>query len=402
MRTNSLWMAIGSSIYALCQWAILACIAKMGTPVVVGQWSLAFAITAPIMLMLNLNLRALQATDARDEFTFPTYLSLRLFCAVVAMVFSAGIAVWSGYDESTCNVILAIAVAKGAESVSDIAYGLLQKSDRMPRVAYSLMLRGALSLASVAGAFAWTQDLVASAFALMAVWVAMATGFDLRAAGREHPISLDLDRGRLIRLFRMAIPLGLVMMMINLNANLPIYFLSANHGQDLVGIYSAINYIGIAASMVAAAIAQTAAPRFARMHVAGQVREGRSLLRKLVLAGVGGGVLASAAAYVLGEQALRILYTEEYAAHVQVLEILMLAYGFSIAASFIGVMLTARRQLRVMVPINAAAISINACLCWSLVPTMGIEGASWSYLLSLAFKLCANYTVAGWSAENQR
>jgi len=390
-------MAIGSAIYALCQWAILACLAKLGTPAAVGQWSLAFAITAPIMLLLNLNLRALQATDARDEFNFPTYLSLRLWCAAIAVAVSAGIALWSGYDGSTRNAILAIALAKGAEAVSDIVYGLLQKNERIPRVAGSMMLRGALSLASVAGVFSFTRDVVASTVALTVVWMAMATGFDLRAASRELPISLDLDRGRLVRLFWTAIPLGLVMVMINLNANLPVYFLSWKHGPDLVGIYSAINYIGIAASMVAAAIAQTAAPRFARMHVAGQVREGRALLGKLMLAGVGGGVLALAASNVLGEQALRILYTEEYAEHVRVLEILMLACGLGIAASFVGVVLTARRQLRVMVPINVAAISINACLCWNLVPTMGIEGASWSYLISLAFKLCANYTVVTWS-----
>lgn len=60
-------------MYTACQWGMLSVLSKLGTPQVVGQFALALAITTPIVFFFNLQLRIVQATDARSEYAFSDY-----------------------------------------------------------------------------------------------------------------------------------------------------------------------------------------------------------------------------------------------------------------------------------------------------------------------------------------
>ena len=65
LRSNVVWTLIGSLTYALCQWVMLSVLAKWGSPALVGEFALGLAVTAPVFMLTNLQLRAIQATDAR-------------------------------------------------------------------------------------------------------------------------------------------------------------------------------------------------------------------------------------------------------------------------------------------------------------------------------------------------
>src|SRR4029079_4222728 len=81
---NISWISVGNGIRAGCQWGMIAALAKLGTPQIVGQYSLGLAITAPIFLLTGLQLNAIQATDAASEFSFSNYFTLRVLDAGVA------------------------------------------------------------------------------------------------------------------------------------------------------------------------------------------------------------------------------------------------------------------------------------------------------------------------------
>src|SRR5262249_4902303 len=155
-RTNLAWTLLGNTAYAASQWAILILLAKLSTPEMVGQFALGLAITAPVFMLTNLQLRAVQATDARHEFPFGDYLVLRLITTVLAWLAVAGVVLIGGSRGETALVILAFALAKGIESLSDIIYGLLQQHERMDRIALSLMLKGLLTLGVLAAAITLT------------------------------------------------------------------------------------------------------------------------------------------------------------------------------------------------------------------------------------------------------
>src|SRR5207253_11417154 len=133
LQRNVAWALVGNLGYSACQWGVLVCIAKLGTAADVGQFALGLALTAPIITLTSLNLRLLQATDAREDYPFSVYLSVRIIGTLLGLAAIAAMAFGLGYRDATLYLILAVAAAKALEAVSDVVFGLLQKAENLRR-----------------------------------------------------------------------------------------------------------------------------------------------------------------------------------------------------------------------------------------------------------------------------
>jgi len=100
LRKNFLWTICGNVVYAGSQWLMLVIVAKLGTPEMVGQFALGFAVTAPIIIFTNLNLRAVQATDQKAEYKFHDYLLLRLATTTIGILIIIAVVFFSEYSGS--------------------------------------------------------------------------------------------------------------------------------------------------------------------------------------------------------------------------------------------------------------------------------------------------------------
>ncbi len=76
LRSNFAWAVCGNAVYAICQWGMIVALAKLGSALMVGQFSLGLAIVTPVFMLSNLDLRAVQATDARRQFRFSAISAL--------------------------------------------------------------------------------------------------------------------------------------------------------------------------------------------------------------------------------------------------------------------------------------------------------------------------------------
>lgn len=388
------WMLAGNLVFAASQWAMLAGLAKLTTAETVGTFNFGLAATAPVALLFGLGLRSLQATDARGQFPFSTYYGLQLACSAATVVVSLVIALLSGQTADTRLVIGIIAVSKACTALSEVLYGLLQKHERMATVARSLIGRGLLSLLALLCVVGIWGDLVAGCTAMAAAGLLVLLAYDLPRSRALEPVAASRRLGDLRALFVTALPLGLVSMLISLNANLPVYFIQNLHGEAAVGYFAAINYIGISGNLFVTAVAQVMAPRLGRLHAARERKAFRSFLHRAMGVGAGIGAAGALVSLAAGEPLLTLLYNAEYARYTDVFTVLMVGYGFGYAAAFVGVSLTAQRNLRTMLGINVATVALNAAACFCLVPGWGILGAAGAGVLSQAFKLGANYTAA--------
>jgi len=232
LRSNIQWALVGNVVYAACQWGILIVLAKMVTPESVGQFALGLAITAPVMLFANLQLGAVQATDARRDFRFGHYLALRIVTNALALIVVAGIALCMGANRVTAVVVLVIGVAKAFEMISDAYHGLMQLHSRMERVAWSLIIKGVLSLIGVT-AWLWGGGGVMGAAGAMAVmWGLVLVGYDIPStawlrrveAGSAETSFVPCWQWReMVRLFWGALPIGIRVILFTLSFNIPRY-----------------------------------------------------------------------------------------------------------------------------------------------------------------------------------
>jgi O-antigen/teichoic acid export membrane protein len=397
LRANFSWTFVGNVIYAACQWAMLVVLAKLGSPEMVGQFALGLAITAPVILLTNLQLRAIQATDAKRAYAFGDYLGLRLAMMPLALLVIAAITVASGYGWQTSLAILTLGLAKVFESISDVFYGLMQQYERMDRIAQSMIVKGPLSLVALAAAVALTGNIVWGTTALAAAWALRLVTYDipngaavLRAAWAGdsaesmHPI---WQWRRLARLAWLALPLGFVMMLGSLVTNIPRYFVERFQGTHELGIFAAMAYIVVAGTTVVDALGQAVSPRLARHYAAGEIGAFRALVGKVLgisaLLGAAGVLLS----LVAGRQVLTLLYRPEYADHLDVFIWIIVAAGLGYLAAVCGYAMTAARLFTIQVPIYLISVVAVTVGCALLVSDHGLLGAAWATCALFAVQL---------------
>lgn len=397
LRRNFLWTLAGNLTYAACQWGTLAVLAKLGSPEVVGHFALALAVTAPVILFTNLNLRAVQATDARSEYGFSDYLGLRLAGNAAALAVVAAISLASGYPEATLAVVLVIGLAKAAEAFGDVFHGLFQRHERMDLVARSTMLKGLASLLSVALLVALTSELLFAVAALFAAWTLVVLAYDVRAGARLlgswSALRPRLHRPTLSRLARLALPLGVVMTLISLNASIPRYALERAFSAYEVGIFSALAYLVVAGSTVVNALGQAATPRLARHFAEGDRRAFLRVLSRLLLAAIALGAGAVGVAALFGRPLLTLIYTAEYAGYAPLLVLVLFGGALSYAGSAFGYATTATRRFRILVPLFGASTAVIALGCAWLIPRFGLAGAAWAVILGTTVQLAGTAVV---------
>jgi O-antigen/teichoic acid export membrane protein len=393
------WALAGNVGYTACQWGVLASIAKFGTASEVGRFALGLALTAPVITLANLHLRVIEATDARNDYPFRVYFSVRLLTTIIALVAIAIIALASGYRRSALALILAVALAKAFEAVSDLVFGLLQKEENLVRVATSMLAKGVLSVAAVALVLALTGDTVAAILAMALVWATVLVGYDLPAASRLTTIRPTLELASLGALAWLAAPMGCVAALYSFTINVPRYAIESNLGAAALGHFAAVAYLFVAGTQVMMALSAAVTPRLAR-HYATDLAAYRGLTRWTVFSAAALGVLAVAVAMIAGRAVLTIAYAPEYAQEAPVLVWLAVAAGVGFMANAVGYAVTAARRLSEQLPIAVASVMVAAVASSALVPRYGLTGAAWAVLATEGTRLLCLGIVYGLSLSS--
>jgi O-antigen/teichoic acid export membrane protein len=422
LRVNFLWTLSGNVVYAACQWGMLVVLAKLGTPQLVGEFALALAITAPIVIGAGLSLRSVQATDAVFEYPFGDYLLVRLLTTAAAGAVIVGIVWFSDYSWHTAAIILVVGLAKGFESVSDIFYGLLQQHERMDRIALSMMIKGPLSLVALGAAIYFTGDLLLGVSGLAAAWLLLLIVYDVRngasvlrknASNSEHTsvkfssslarrLQLSWRPRALMTLTLLALPIGIVMALISFNANIPRYFIERHLGTWDLGIFAAVAYPLAAGATVANALGQSAVPRLARYYANEDYQAFSSLMRKLLCLGLAIGMGGILLIWLAGRPVLLLLYRPEYSDRVGIFLWLGLAAGIGYVASFLGYAMTAARYFRAQLPVFLIATLVTAAGCAVLVPRYQLSGAAIAMILAAICQVIGSAAVITHALRSQR
>jgi O-antigen/teichoic acid export membrane protein len=405
LRSNFAWVLSGNLVYAGCQWGIVVALAKFGSSLMVGQFSLGLAIATPVVMFTNLHLRAVQATDARRLYSFREYLRLRTVMTLAAIAAVGGIVGFGHYERRTAMVILAVALAKGIEALSDIHYGLFQLNDRLDQTGRSMMLRGVLSVAAVCVGLYLTRDVFWACAALAVVWLAVLLLFDVRhgrdcVAHSEKSGPSRQPSGPLLErqwnLMCLALPLGIVTTLTAVYFNMPRYFIQARMGEHQLGIFSAMAYATVAATLVSDSLGNCAVPPLSRLYAGGRMAEFRRFLFGLLAAGAVLGLAGLAVAQFLGARLLTIVYSAEYAAQSHVFVLLMLGTAIHGVASMLNCGIMSARRFRIQVPMFALVTASSALACYWWVPTFGLTGGAAAMIVAAGVRLTLAAAVVGY------
>lgn len=406
LRLNFSWIAAGNAVEMVCQWGLVVALAHLGSLEMIGVVVLAFAVCAPVNALAQLGLRGAVITDARREYRFGDYLAVRLVTSAAAMLVILGIALTAGFAAQTALVILAVGLGELLKSVSDVLHALMQQRERMDRIAISLMVRGPATLALlVLGVWA-TESLVWGTLAFPLVAAAMLFGYDLpngsRIIGSSAGARGDLrrpacrDNARpddaslrprwhartMLRLAWLTLPLGIVLTLVALGTSVPRFMVDHYLGRRALGLFVSILYLGVVGTRVVSAVGQSAGPRLAKYHAAGDSAAYCRLLGKLLVAVAAGGTGMVLLAAVAGGPILGLLYDADYTAHLELAVYLMLVAAVTYLTIPLGIAVEAMRRFKTHMVIRGTGVVVLLGLLPGLIQSHGLWGAATAMLLS--------------------
>ncbi len=387
-------------MYAACQWGMLVALAKLGSTEMVGQFTLGLAITAPIVLFTNMQLRNVIATDFRSEYLFRDYCGLRMSSALVAYTVIVLVVIFSGYSREVSAVILAVGFAKIIECLSDVCFGLMQKYEQLHLIAISVIMKGSLSLLLLALTVYVTGSAFWGTVSLATGWLLVLLLFDVPASKKvlksfngisshEEGFSssaLKMDATKMRTLILLALPLGFVEMLASFNINTPRYFVEMMVGINDLGVFSAMAYVIVVGGTAVYAIGQSTTPRLAKYYAENNLLEFKKILFKMLGVSLALGLCGIFISFFAGELLLSLIYTQEYANHNDVFVVLMVAATFNYLATVFWFGIISARYFRVQVGLFGGTLFVNILMCVFLVPSAGMMGAATAFALAELFR----------------
>lgn len=396
LRHNFLWTFVGNAIYAAGQWAILSLFAKLGSSEMLGQYALAVAVTAPVGMLFHLNLRSVLATDTSRQFPFGDYLYVRLGATAVAVVTIAIVAFTSSPDITLALVTLLVGAGLCAEAVSDIFQGAMQRREEMRQVAISMIVRTVATTLALLAILSLTGSLVWAALAMAAARVLVLLVYDRKVGGVGEEFSRTGGRNAWT-ILRTALPLGIVLMLVSLNTNLPRYAIEEHLGfEALAGFAAVISFVTIGSTMVNA-LGQSVTARLSRHFRNGERNRFLGILGKMAALVTGIGIAGVICAWLLGDFVLTLLYRPEFASYRELLTLALGASTLSYLAIALGYAVTSARVFDAQIPL----FSISALCCGvtssMLVPQYGLPGAVFAIALAAVLQIVGQVLILIWA-----
>lgn len=418
LRANFSWTFVGNSIYSACQWGALVALAKLSSPVIVGQYALGVAIAMPVTSLTGLQIRPVIASDVKQTYKFGEYVGFRLASITLAVliILAIPLILHSGPMMTTLTFVIGLSLA--IENISDVYYARLQYIDRMDRIAKSQILRAPLSLAALGLGVYFTGQLTWGVALTVLVRAAVLLGYDLRIQthspeplGKDPASRVAFERlketlrprwelRKMGRILWLALPLGIVAMLVNLNVNVPRYFIQWKLGTRELGIYSALAFLMSAGNLLVSALAQAVFVPLARFYAEGRRRAFTMLSLKLLGIGTVLGLGGIFVAWIAGAKLLAIIYRPEYAAESRLLVWFMVLAWMGYLSQFLGGAMTSARLFVHQIPLFAVGVlTISAGSYW-LVPRMGLQGAIIATMAGILLQLLASIAVLAYGLMN--
>ncbi len=370
------WGLIGQMSYVVSQFLLLVALARYSSVADVGLFGLVSAITLPIYWFFNLGVRANQATDTRGTFRFHEFLALRIMGSIIAYGLIVVLA-FTVVDPAARIVMLVFGAAKGVETYSELCYGAFQRADRMSSVAVSLILRGFGGTAVFWIVIALTGSTSAAYGGLLAVWVLVAGGGDLRqahqmarAAGDVGPVRASMLRSLVVS----SLPLAFNALLAAFQGAMPRYVIGHFLGLVALGHFTVVGYAMQAVTTIVTAIGQSIVARLAHYWAIGNQKAFLRTLSRLVMLVAAAAVTGSLVMLAIGNWLLELIFGTEYAGQGQLLALVMIAAGTIASGTILQSGLLATRRFGHNLRIRMTSVVAQVIGTLIGVLTLGLPG----------------------------
>lgn len=400
VRLNTAWTAASGLVYAGCQWATIIVLSRTGGAELLGQFALAVMIITPVSELSKMQLRIVQATDARRLHEFSDYYVLRCLTSIGFLFTTLVIARILSANREWILIVLILALGKSVDAMADVYYGFFQQRECMKPIAIALVLNGLGSVVLLFIGLGAAHNVLLG-FLGYGLGSVLALLWIVREAARigfeEGEAGVHLWRTRNWRrtavLARTSWPLGVVVVLASMATTIPRYVIEHEMGLKDLGLFSAAAYVTTVGTIVVSALGQAVSPSLSRDYARGQIKDFQRRTLQLMTMGGLMGIVGAALAWRWGSEILGALYSGDFARGREVLILLSIASGIGFAAAFAGYGMTAAQRFGIQLPLFSIVCGASAVASVGLVPRFGLLGAASAVAIAYGVQLVLSLAV---------
>ena len=375
---NLSWTFFANLFVGLTKWLVIVLIARFLSPIEVGIYSLAFAITAPITLFANMKLRSLYVTGDNESFSNYIYSRNGITVLTIATLLIIGILIYPEYF----MIIMLVGATKVLDLQSDIYYALPHKDNEMDLIGKLMIVKHLTILFSFSITMIISENLILSLFIQILIQILFLYFIEINIINSKYKYVKNYSIKAVKKILLLGLPLGLVQMLVSLNTAIPRYLLEFIESPQVLGYFSAIAYIITIGNTMMNSITQNFLPMLSE-----KIRNNKfNSFKRLVFIKLSlfSFVLGSAliiGSFLFGEVFLGIVYGKEYADYNHILILMSVALTINFISWNFDTALLSLRYISIQPKIAFFILVINLFLSYFLIKENGIYGAAFSMII---------------------
>lgn len=388
-RKGVIWNALGSAMYGVNSFIMLALVSRVGTVEQAGYFGIAFT-TAQMLYFLGVfGVSHYQMTDYTETYSFSDYARLRIFSSTLMMLCCAATVFSLGFTGEKRSYTIALSILMLLNAGGDLYQCLFFQKNRLDLSGSALFFRTFWSLAAFSLALLISRNILLAVGLQILVNLGVTIYYALGVAPKFLTRGTAHRRFDSFSLGKACFPLLLSLLLMNLLLNIPKYGIEFFLDDTAQGYFSMIFVPVQVINLCAQFIFKPMLNSFSRSLQEKRIADFWRMLVKQIVMILGLTLLAALAAYLLGTQVLGFVYGWDLSDFKMPLTILMVGGGlFACSELLYLIMVMLRRQLMIF-GIYVLCLGITVGMTASATISMGIMGAVIvfvaSHLLLLVF-----------------
>lgn len=391
MQSNILWNTIGSMTYMVSQGLISILVVRLANVETAGYLSLAMSVNNVFYSIAMFGMRNYQVTDIREKYDNGTYIQSRLFSCAAAFLLCIGYCMLISYTPEQKGCILIYCIFKMSEAMYDVYAGICQKAWHMDCIGKSWILRAALTFSGFVGTLWLWQNLQLSITVMAVLSYLVIFLYDIPKTKQYGDVRISRQLENTSALMKECFPLLCYLLVSTAVATVPRLIMERELGSYAMGIYGSVSVPTLIVQTGASYIFNPFMTLFAEQYVKKQEKEFWQTFRKCMAAVAVICVAALIGGRIFGKWGLALLYGEEVASYVELLQPLLVCTVLTAMVWLFCGLMTVIRDFRGLLLSNILALAVSCSATWLLLKPMGMQGVSAALIIALLVEAVSLY-----------
>ncbi len=386
-KKDFLFNMIGSTSSAAVSVLLLIIVSRVLGEDGSGTFSLCYTTAQMMYIIAVFEMRNIQVTDAKHEFAFGDILGYRIISCLAMLVFSAVFTVVRGFDITTAAVCMLLCGYMTAIAFADAFQGNAHLNGYLQISGFSLAASVVIAMVAFTVTLIISKSLIISVIPMIAVVVLWILLHDIPCSKAIGDIKPTFNFATQKNIFLCALPLVISNFCHQYVFNAPKYAIDNILTKTEQAHYG---YLVMPAFFINLLSLFVFRPKMVTLSQKWQSREYADFLKivgTLLLCIGGFTALALLCGYTIGIPVLEYMYNAELSYGRNMLLVLLLAGGAGAACSLISTLITIARKQKWLLVSYTIAFAASIFLPSALTKSMGMKGATLSYLYEMVLLL---------------